>query len=87
MVWKIGEKGKEKTKSRPLAALRNGPKAKVKSIIYYAPNRHILTGYDNGMIGFWNAADAQLYAVIQAHDNSVVHLSISEDSKFAYSST
>lgn len=80
-VYQVGEKGKEYLKSRPLAVMRDGPKSKIKSIVFCAFNRQIVTGHDNGLIACWNSGSGALDAVIPAHDKAVVSLKYLDGSK------
>lgn len=73
-MFDIGVPGKESSRSRLVAVMRQGPQSKVKSVAYCTSTRLVLAGYENGMIGVWNSTTAELMFVLDAHKSDVVSL-------------
>jgi WD40 repeat protein len=62
-MWDIGVVGKESVRSRLVAQFKNGPQAKCKAVAYCPRTRHVLAGYETGMIAVYDSRSAEVCGV------------------------
>jgi len=79
-IWSISP-AKETHRSRSVAWLSGGPAHKIKSIIFLNSEWQVLTGFENGFIGLWDALTGKLLYVFNAHDDAVTTLHFIENKK------